>query len=107
MALPKLGELVPEIVRVVIKESLLLQKVDEHKAVEHDAYVPCLHLFIGDTGEESKESLTLLLESIVECLGGTLDIEHLCFDHHVRQCDVLFLFETDGQVSQLLDERLT
>ena len=64
-----------QIVWIVIKETFLLNEVDEHQSVEHDGDVPLLHLCIGDAAEKFEECVVFLFETVIKLFGDPFRVK--------------------------------
>ena len=98
-------EAMAKVVGVVVEESALLDKVDEHHTVEHEGGVPFTVGQVVDALNKAQEVLMLLFEAVVEFFGDLLDIEggaYAAGDVHDRQVGLLVEGENDR--FQLLDE---
>ena len=100
------GEAIAEVVRVVVQEAALLDKVDEHHAVQHQRGVPLAVGHVPDALDEAEKRLMLLLETVVEALGHLLHVERLGDPRGgVRDGEALLFFESEAQVFELLRQR--
>lgn len=98
-------ELVSEVVRVFVKEPLLLQEVAEHEAVEHDGGVPFAVGVVGDVLNAVNESVMLCAEAAVEVLGHLLGVDEEGGVDAVDDVDDGdFLVEAEGDGADLLEE---
>ena len=71
------AQTVAEVVGVTVQETLLLDEVDEHHAVEHEGGVPVPIALNVDAVDEAPKSGELGPEAFIEALGQLLDIEGL------------------------------
>ena len=68
---------VAQVVGVAVQETLLLNEVYEHHAVEHEGGVPVPIALSGDAVDEAPKSVELGPEAFIEVLRQLLDIEGL------------------------------
>ncbi len=98
-------EPVAQVKAVVVQETLLLDEVDEHQAVEHHRGVPLAVVFQGDAVDELQEGGVFLLEQLVEAFGDTVHVEggpHPTGDFGLRE--VFFLGEREADALEFLQE---
>ena len=93
---------------IAVQELLLLDEIDEHEAVQHKRGVPLAVGHGGNALNESQKTLVLFLEAFVETLGDALHVKsllHLAGD--INNGQLLFFFEADSQILDLLDQRVS
>ena len=68
-------EPVAEVIGVAVEETLALDEIDEHQAVEHDGRIPFAVGHLADAVNELEEGFAVGVEVAVERLGDALDVE--------------------------------
>jgi hypothetical protein len=98
---------VAEVVSVAVEETLPLDEVDEHQAVEHDGGVPLAVGTLGDAGGELEKGRVFLLKSVVEALGDAFYVEAGAgAAGDIRQGNPVLFFQSERDGLQLLEQRV-
>ena len=106
--LPAFSQVRPEIVDIAVKEAFLLDKVNEHQAIEHDRRIPFPPRRLGNPLYETQKIAMLFLEPLVKLLGHFLHIKGQTNPtRHIYDAQAfLFLLQSEGKPLQLLQQRL-
>ncbi|NLF73637.1 MAG: hypothetical protein GX575_31750 [Candidatus Anammoximicrobium sp.] len=99
---------VTQVVGIVVQESFLLDKIDEHQPVQHERGVPLLVVLEGNALDELEKRRVFGLEPVVESFGDTVHVERRsCSASHVDNRQILLFFQREFDGGQLLDQRFT
>ncbi len=97
LALLHQTQLDAQVVVVSVQETLFLDEVDEHQAVEHERGIPLTVGFSLDALDELEKGGVFGLEAIVEPPGDTVHIEGLPgTPSHMSNGESLFFLQREG-----------
>jgi len=96
-----------QVICIIIEKALFLDKIDEHKAVQHDGYIPPLKLVFRNAFQEFQELFVLRLEPVIKPLCDFFYIKCLFSASAYFDYGQLFLFfKTECQIIDFLDKQI-
>src|SRR6266581_4025186 len=91
-----------------IQETLALDEIDKHQAIEHERSIPLTIGLCCNSPNETQECGVFAFKPIVELLRHALDVESPCHaPGHLGHLQALFLVQPDGQPLQFLRQQFS
>src|SRR3990172_11543326 len=102
---PHADQPVTEVASVSVEEAFPLYEVYKHQAVQSYRRVPLTVSAVGDAGNEGEKCRVLLLETLVEALGDSLDVKpRTGASGDVRQGEAFLFFQSKRDGAELLQQ---